>query len=146
MTNPILNGPQALYNNVPINPEYFQPSKFQITAITPGRSTTVTVAASFGVNCNYVVGQRVKFVIPSPYGAYQLNGQSGYVTSLPATNQFVVDIDTSLNFSSFVASPTYGPTPPQVIATGDINSGIISSTGASNSSTTIPGAFINISP
>ena len=88
------SGPIAPENNPDIQPEWFQPSWFQISAITYGTNTTVTTLPSFNVNNNYVVGQLVRFNIPFFYGAQQLNGQQGYVISLPATNQVVVNINT----------------------------------------------------
>lgn len=55
-----------------------------------------------------------------------------------------VNIDSSENVDQFIS--TTGTTQPQIVAIGDVNNGIISSTGQINSSTNIPGAFINISP
>lgn len=146
MTNPILNGPQAPQSNPPIEPQYYQPSEFVITAISLGNPTTVTTATSpYGVNNNYVVGQLVRFIIPPTYGSVQLNGQSGYVVGIPAMNQVNVNIDTTLNYNNFIASPSYGPTPPQLIPLGDVNTGTLN-TGRTGNGTTVPGAFINISP
>ena len=144
-------GPRAPENNPTIQPGYFEPSTFPITALTRGTSTVLTLGTSFGVSANYVVGQLVRLTIPSTYGTVQLNEAQGYVTSLPASNQITVAIDSS-NANAFVAVPSYGPTPPQVMAIGDVNSGIITSTGRSIGSgltgvpVTIPGSFINISP
>jgi hypothetical protein len=134
-------GPYAPYNNVPIEPQYFQPSRFVISAITLGKTTTVTTS----VNHNYVVGQEVRLLIPSYYGSFQLNEQTGLVTSIPAVNQVVLNIN-SIGSNAFIPSPSYGPTPPQIIAIGEINSGQINSSGRVNNITYIPGSFINISP
>lgn len=138
---PLIFGPIAPENNPPINPQYYQPSVFDISAIALGTSTTVTTS----VNHNYVIGQLVKLLIPFTYGSVQLNGQEGYVITIPAANQVVVNID-STRANSFIASPTYGPTPPQIIAVGDINSGQISSSGNVQINTYIPGSFRDISP
>ena len=62
------SGPIAPENNPVIEPEYFQPSVFPITAITQGTSTTVTTGTAFGVTNNYVIGQLVRFNIPFFYG------------------------------------------------------------------------------
>lgn len=141
-----VTGPIAPESNPPIEPQYYQPSEFVITAITLGQSTTVTTATSpFGVTNNYVVGQLVRFIIPFTYGTVQLNEQTGYVTSLPNTNQVVVNIDTSKNYNAFIASPSYGPTKPQLIPIGDVNTGQIN-TGRTGNQTYILGSFINISP
>lgn len=132
-------GPIALYNNLPINANYYQPSQFFISTITKGSTTLVTTTADH----NYVVGQLVRFIIPITNGIRQLNGQSGYVISIPSDTQVVVNIDSS-NYNSFQSSSQ--PTQPQILAIGDINSGSINSSGNLNLSTTIPGAYENISP
>jgi hypothetical protein len=138
-------GPIAPETNPKIEPQNFQPSVFPITSISFGNSTTVTTGTAFGVSNNYVVGQQVRFNIPSTYGAQQLNGQQGYVISIPGANQVIVGINTSQGYNAFVAHPSYGPTPPQIIAIGDINSGPINPT-RSTQTTYIQGAFLNISP
>lgn len=141
MTTPVRNGPQAPFNNVPIHAEYYQPSDFVITAISLGVSTTITTS----VNHNYVIGQLVRLHIPDNYGCIQLNEATGYVLSIPAANQVVVAIDSSLGVNQFKANPTYGPTKPQISAIGDTNSGPIN-TSRVNQTTFISGSFINISP
>lgn len=145
MSFPPLLGPTAPENNPVIEPEWFQPSLFPILAISSGIITTITTGTSFGISNNYVIGQLVRFNIPKAYGAQQLNGRQGYVIGIPASNQVVVNIDTSLNFDAFIPSPVYGPTSPQIVAIGDVNTGVMNY-GRSNNGTTIPGAFINISP
>lgn len=146
MSQSIFPGPVADETNPPIEPQNFKPSRFPITAISLGRTTTVTLGSAFGVTNNYVIGQLVRFLIPNTYGTRQLNEQQGYVISIPTSNQVTVNVDTSQNCDAFIASPAYGPTAPSMMAIGDINTGIISSTGASIPTTTIPGAFQNISP
>jgi hypothetical protein len=133
-------GPIAPESNPPINPQYYQPSVFFISAITLGTSTTVTTS----VNHNYVVGQGVRILIPPTYGSVQLNGQQGLVISVPAPNQVVVNIN-SKQANAFIAIPAYGPTKPQILAIGDQGSGQINPT-ASVQINYIPGSFINISP
>lgn len=143
MVSPI-KGPIPPYSNPPIEPEFFQPSQFVISAITMGVITTVTTS----VNHNYVIGQLVRLLIPSKYGSRGLNEQLGLVISIPAPNQVVLNIN-SLGIDPFIASPTFLPfqskTLPQIVAVGDNNSGIISTNGRVLSSTNIPGSFINIS-
>ena len=144
MTNPFTSGPIAPENNPPIDPQFYQPSRFQISDVTRGVTTVVTTS----IDHNYVIGQLVKILIPSTYGIVQLNNQYGYVIAIPASDEVTVDINTSSSalYNNFIASPTFGPTPPSILAIGDINSGIISSTGLNNPTTNIPGSFINISP
>lgn len=137
-------GPIAPQNNPPIEPQFFQPSVFKITAISTGIITTVTTAPAFGVDNNYVIGQQVRFNIPSFYGIPQLNGQDAFVVGLPGANQFTVSVN-STKYNAFISSPPYGPTAPQVAAMGDVNTGPIN-TGRTNNGLTIEGTFINISP
>ncbi len=146
MSFPPLLGPQAPQRNPTIEPEWFQPSRFPITAISYGSTTTVTTSTAFGVSNNYVVGQLVRFVIPFPYGAQQLNGQDGYVISIPGANQVEVNINTSLNYDPFIPSPPTSSTPPSIVAVGDINSGSINASGRKNNGISPLGTFINISP
>jgi len=140
MQNPF-PGPVAPYSNVPIEPQWYNPSLFFISAVSTGRTTTITTT----VNHNYVVGQNIRLLIPRFYGCWQINGQQGFVLSIPAANQVVVGINSQV-CDPFISDPVYGPTPPQIIAIGDINTGLISSTGRDLPSTTIPGSFINVSP
>ena len=134
-------GPIAPQNNPPIEPGFYQPSKFNISAITRGATTTVTTS----IDNNYVIGQQVRLLIPPGYGSTQLNGQFGYVTSVPSATQVVVTID-SLNANAFIASPPGAVQNAEIIAIGDVNSGVVNSSGRTNMGTFIEGSFINISP
>lgn len=138
---PLIFGPIAPESNPPINPQYYQPSVFDISALSLGESTTVTTTA----NHNYVIGQIVRLLIPMIYGSFQLNEQEGTVTSIPASNQVVININ-STKANPFVPNTSSGTTQPQIVAVGDVNSGTINSTGRSNTGTYIPGSFIDISP
>lgn len=133
-------GPVAPYNNVPINAQYFKPSAFVISAISLGRSTTVTTTTDM----NYVIGQLIRLYIPPSFGCRQLNDSSGYVTSIPAVNEVVVDIDSSQNVDPFISSSA--TTKAQIVAVGDINNGYTSSNGPNVVNPSIPGSFTNISP
>jgi hypothetical protein len=141
-------GPVALYNNFPINPQFFQPWTLVITNIALGPTTTVTLMPSDtfpSINAfNYSVGQQVRLVIPPTFGCRQLNGQSGYILSIPSSTQVILDINSAQNVNAFVASSA--TTQPQMTAIGDINSGPINANGRQNTSTVIPGSFINIGP
>lgn len=138
-TPPLIFGPIAPESNPPINPQYYQPSVFSISAITLGQTTTVTTS----VDHNYVIGQAVKLLIPPSYGSFQLNGQTGNVIAIPAANQVTVTIN-STKSNAFAIGPT--TTPAQIIAIGDVNSGPINAQGRMNNGTFIPGSFIDISP
>ena len=133
-------GPTPAYTNPPIQPQFYQPSRFIVTSITLGADTLVTTS----VNHNYVIGQLTRLLVPQPYGTYQLNEQSAYVIAIPAPNQVLLNINSSL-YNAFVSSPAYSPTTPQILAIGDINTPIPNAFGLSNLQTTIPGAFIDIS-
>lgn len=132
-------GPIPPYSNPPIEPQFFQPSRFVITAISLGETTTITTS----INHNYVVGQQVRLLIPLGYGSVQLNGQTGNVISIPNPNQVIIDLF-SIGANAFINSSIAQK--PQIVAIGDVNNGLISSTGRTQPSTQIPGSFINISP
>ncbi len=138
MTSPII-GPIPPYSNPPIEPQFYQPSRFVISAIDLGLTTIVTTTE----NTNYVIGQEVRLIIPPTYGTRQLNGQTGFVISLPASNQVELNID-SFGMDAFVMSSS--TTKSQILAIGDINSGEVNSNGIINNITYISGSFINISP
>lgn len=123
-------------------PDLYIPFNTIVTAIGLGVSTTITTS----VNHEFVVGQEVNFVIPeisaSVWGTTELNGIKGFVTSIPALNQIVVNINSSA-FTAF-AYPTsavaaLGMTFPQVIPVGDANTGY--SGPIVPLPQTIPGAF-----
>lgn len=137
----ITRGPTAPENNPPINPQYFQPSLFDISALVLGVNTLVTTS----VNHNYVLGQNVRLLIPNTYGSIQINERQGIVIAIPAPNQVLVDIN-SIGADLFIAAPSYGPTKPQIAAIGDVNSGPINANGRKNNGTFISGSFLNISP
>jgi hypothetical protein len=138
-TPPLIFGPIAPESNPPIMPQYYLPSVFTISAITLGSTTTITTS----VDHNYVIGQSIKLLIPSAYGSFQLNGQTGNVIAIPAANQVTVNIN-SIQSNAFVIGPT--TTPAQIIAIGDVNTGPINAQGRMNNGTFIPGSFIDISP
>ncbi len=134
------SGPTPPYNNPPIQPQFYEPSMFFIEDVTLGQTTIVTTTE----DNNYVIGQLVRLLIPNTFGCTQLNESKGFVLSLPASDQVEVGIDSSINVDEFTSSSS--PTQPQILAIGDVNTGIISSTGVNIPTTNIPGSFINISP
>lgn len=140
-TPPLISGPIAPENNPPINPQYYQPRAFPISALTLGPSTLVTTS----VNHNYVIGQLVRLLISQPFGSYQINEQQGYVISIPAADQVIVTINSTLA-NPFINNMSPNLTPAQIIPIGDVNTGVINATGRINNGTSIPGSFINISP
>jgi len=143
--NPVISYPTPPYSNPPIEPQYYQPRVFTISAIALGVTTLVTTS----VNHDYVIGQLVRLIIPPKYGCTLLNEQVGYVIFIPALNQVTIDLNSN-GADSFISSPTFLPyqmhTLPQILAIGDINSGAINAQGRQPQGTFIPGSFINISP
>jgi len=139
MSDTVISYPIPPYANVPIHAEYYEPSRFVISAITRGLTTTVTTTT----DNNYFIGQLVRFIIPPTFGIRQLNEQEGYVLSIPSSNQVEVDIDSRF-MDAFISSPA--TTKAQILAIGDVNSGAININGRINNTTFIQGSFINISP
>lgn len=151
----VITYPIPPYQNVPIHSEYYIPSQFFIAGIQMGETTIVTTT----VDHNYVVGQIVRLLIPPIFiiiGALvglikrvqvpnctQLNEQQGTVIRIVSPTQVELNIN-SIGVDAFVVSTQ--PTQPQIVATGDFNSGYINSSGRVNTGTFIPGSFINISP
>lgn len=135
----VISYPIPPYSNPPIEPQFYQPNVFVISAIALGQTTTVTTS----VNNNYVIGQEVRLIIPPKCGTRQLNGQTGIVISLPASNQVEINIY-SVGYDAFQTVAT--GTQPQILAIGDINTGYIDDNGLAPTDPSIPGAFINISP
>ena len=134
-------GPRAPESNPPINPQYYQPSLFYITAIGLGATTTVTTS----VNNNYVIGQQCRLIVPRQYGAYELNEQSGYVISILSSTELVLNIS-SVGYNNF-SIPLGNPVcVAQILAIGDVNSGNINSNGPITPTVTVPCSFINNSP
>ena len=142
---PIVTFPTPPYSNPPIEPQYYKPNVFIISAITRGLTTIITTT----IDNNYVVSQNVRLLIPNRYGSRGLNEVSGIVISKPANNLVELDIS-SIGVDPFISNPTFLPfeskTLPQIIAIGDINTGYQSSTGPLIPLVTVPGSFINISP
>jgi hypothetical protein len=99
MSSPIV-GPIPPYSNPPIEPQFFQPSRFVISNISVGVTTTVTTS----VNHNYVIGQQVRLLIPQLFGSQQLNNVTGFVISIPSATQVVLNIDSSYS-NSFIPNP-----------------------------------------
>jgi hypothetical protein len=135
----VISYPIPPYSNPPIEPQFYNPSQFIISAITLGATTVVTTT----INMNYFIGQLVRLIIPPTNGCRQLNQREGYVVSLPAANQVELSIF-STGGDPFVSSAQSNK--PQIVAVGDINTGAINASGRTNNQTFINGSFINISP
>ncbi len=131
------SGPTPPYNNVPIQPDNYQPRVFVISNIILGSTTTVITTLPM----NYVIGQQVRLNIPRLNGANQLNGTTSYVIEIPDPNTVILDLN-STQFDFFIQGDF--PNVPQITAIGDINSGNLNGK-FSLTNLTVLGAFINIS-
>ena len=138
----VITYPVPAYQNLPIEPEFYQPSRFVIEDIALGQTTTVTTMEDH----NYVIGQECRLLIPSPFGSFQLNEVKGNVLSIPSADQVELSIDSSRNVDAYIASGVTYPSVAQIVAVGDYNSGQQNTNGRTNQLTYIPGSFINISP
>lgn len=139
MTNTVISYPIPAYQNVPINPQFYQPSFFFIDDIIRGETTLVTTTEDH----NYAIGQQVRLIIPPSFGIIELNNQTAFVIDIPASDQVELDI-VSKFMTAFKTSTA--ATQPQILAIGDVNSGQINTNGRINQITYINGSFINISP
>jgi hypothetical protein len=137
MSSPI-SGPIPPYANLPIEPQNYQPRRFQISDITRGITTVITTTA----NMDYVISQQVRVLIPNGYGCTQISGKDGFVISIPSPNQVEVTIN-STKADPFVNTSLAQV--PQILAIGNIENGQ-TNTGRTGNITYTPGSFINISP
>ncbi len=140
----VISYPVPLYANLPIEPQYYTPWRFVISAISLGVTTTITMVIPAITDLTYVVGQQVRLIIPPTFGCRQLNGQTAYVIAVNLPDQVVLDINSSQNVDSYIASSQ--PTPAQILAIGDILAGAINNNGTQNQTTYVIGSFINVSP
>jgi len=136
----VISYPIPAYQNVPIEPQFYEPSRFVISDVTLGTTTTVTTS----IDHNYVVSQQVRLLIPSAFGCFQLNNTFGYVISIPSPNEVEIQIDSSQNVNQFISATSNQS--PQILAIGDISNGQTNTNGVNSNLTYIPGSFINISP
>jgi len=141
MNPPLIFGPMPPFNNLPIESQFYQPSRFVISNVALGITTIVTTT----LDMNYVIGQEIRLIIPTQNGCRQLNEQTGFVISIPSSNQVEININ-SLGGDPFVSAT--GQVLPQILAIGDVNTGNTISTGQLSTMAELapPGSFINISP
>lgn len=143
------NVPTPAYNNQTIQSQFYAPSYFQISDVTFGTNTTVTVLPNFGRDANFVVGQQILFLIPNAYGTIQLNKKRGIVTSLVSANVFTVNIPTSsAEYTAFVPTPTAERQIAQVVPAGTYDTGntIADPQDIALVNLAIPGSFTNTQP
>lgn len=143
------NVPTPAWTNVPIAPQFYLPSYFQISNIQFGPQTQITILPNFGRTGNFVVGQQLLFEIPQAYGTFQLSGKTGIVTEVIDATNFKVNISTSdAEYSTFVPSPVGARQIPQVIPAGTFRTGntITNPQAIPLTDLAIPGSFTNTQP
>jgi len=95
------------------------PSAMEITAITRGYPTVVTVSPDADIQVNtYIPGQRVVLTIPYSYGIWQLDGVIARITEVSG-NDLSLDIN-SFGFDPF-SVPSSGIMPPSIAPYGSQN-------------------------
>ncbi len=141
MLTGLISYPIPAFQNLPIESQFYIPSRFVIINVTLGQTTIITTS----IDHDYVIGQEIRLIIPSSFGCFQLNEFTGFVLSIPQLDQIEVSIDSSRNVDQFILSSNTTVV-AQVLAIGDVNTGAINPYGAYPTKTYIPGSFINISP
>lgn len=136
----VISYPIPPYQNLPIEPQFYQPRRYVISDVSLGITTVVTTL----VDHDYVIGQEVRLLIPPSFGCIQLNSTTGFVLSIPSVDEVEISIDSLRNVDPYIASSSLVES-AQILAVGDVNSGPIN-TGRTNNITYIQGSFINISP
>ena len=142
MISPLFTGPLAPERNPEIRPQYFKPKLAVITQIVPISELYTGIVSS--VDTDFVVGQIVRFVIPTRDGMQQLDGKEAILVYLFMPNVFIVEIDTT-KFDPFNPLGNLNQE-AFVLPVGDINSGAINSSGRINNLLYIDGSFKNVSP
>jgi len=95
----VITYPIPAYQNLPIEAQYYKPSRFVISAITLGENTVVTTSEDH----NFVVGNLCRLLIPNGYGSVQLSGKTGMVISVPTQNSVILDL-TSIYANLFISA------------------------------------------
>lgn len=94
---------------VPFDPRYY-PRRRTITGITQAASAVITMSVAHG----YIVGEKVRIIVPTEFGMTEINGLLGTITAITTggTNTITVNID-STGFTAFAF-------PSSVIAGGGV--------------------------
>lgn len=106
--------------NTFLAPSPVVPPFLLITAITQANPMVVTAAPGVTYTVTiYVVGQLVRFFVPSSYKMIQANGLTGQILAINGTS-YTIDIDSTL-FDAFVTPATYKPQPASMAPAGSRN-------------------------
>jgi hypothetical protein len=139
-----MSSPLNPYNLGLFNSGTYTPAINDLDAITQANPALVTTVDDH----NYVINQQVQFFIPPQWGMRQLNQLKGYVQTIPESDEFTVNIDTS-QFDAFVVPSVAPPeviNPAQVAGIGSYNYGTVGPGGVLPLPQTIPGAYENHPP
>ncbi len=132
------------YNLGLYNSGTYTPAIHDLTNVTQSEQALVTTAE----NHNYVINQQVQFFIPPQWGMRQLDQLKGFVLSIPTSNSFNVNIN-STQFDAFVTptTPAYVViNPAQVSGIGDMNYGNLAPGGRLPVPNVPPGSYENQRP
>jgi hypothetical protein len=95
----VVAGTTGSWRKVNFDPIFYPRRRF-ITKITGATSAVVTLSVKHG----YLVGQKVRFIVPPAFGMTEINGLAGTITAIDTTvatgNTVTVDIDSS-SFTAF---------------------------------------------
>ena len=105
--------------NTFLAPSPVTPMALEITNITNTNPMIVTVAVGTDEVNDYVVGQKISFTIPNPYGIIEVDGLTGTIV-LVATNNLSVDIDAT-QFSAFITPANFLRQPASIAPAGSKN-------------------------
>jgi len=108
-----------------IPPKYYSPYRRWITGITQAVNAVITVSVAH----NYLVGDKIRIIVPNQYGMTQINGLLATVTAVTVST-LTVDIDSSA-FTPF-AYPTSavagaGVSFPLIVPVGEVATKLTSS-------------------
>jgi len=96
----IVTSPTPLFQNFPVDSDFYSPSFFNIASLTLGKTTTIETAAPNP----YVLGQIVRVQIPSRFGTIEINLKEGVIIQINSNTEFIINLDSS-QFTPFIASP-----------------------------------------
>lgn len=132
----IVTYPTPVYQNLPIETQFYLPRLAEITAITQGMTTTFTTESNI-----FYKGQLVRFIIPPSCGIRELNGKEAYILEVLSDTQFIADINTE-GFNAFTVSTSLQL--PQVLPIGTYINGVANVENAQNVQTYPNGTFIKV--
>lgn len=120
-TTAITQATAGFVRKLNLDTSLFYPRRRFIAEITVGTTTVVRLT----VRHEFVVGEKVQFVVPTAFGMSELNGLTGTITAIDSTlsvNTITVDIDSS-SFTAFAfpASASVPFTFAQVVPVGEIS-------------------------